>query len=112
MTLDEQYEQRKVALDAIAIETRNMVDAVQDAGLQYGERDITLDGSEFEWHIRIRVNVRQHFVHVEAHTHRESVEQPDPSVGSFIEFLTGGQEQDPMNFQFNCPIDWVPRAEL
>jgi hypothetical protein len=110
MTLEEQYAQRKVVLDAVAVEIRKMVDTTLDAGLEVASKTIMLPSPEGEWHIQMQVNTLQHFVVVAGHRHLD--DPPEPEARSFLEYLTGGPPQDPMQFNFNCPIDWVPRADL
>lgn len=38
----------------------------------------------------------------------EPEEQPK---GDFLSMVFG-ESPDPMAFNFNCPIDWIPRADL
>lgn len=60
MTLEEQYEQRKVVLDAIGMEARRLVDQVVEAGLSTATKELTLPGDACEWHAFIQVDTKMH----------------------------------------------------
>jgi len=108
MTLQEQYEQRKMVLDAVAIEARKVIEATETSGLEVGCKQVEMEAAGHEWHVNIQVNTLQAFVSITGHVHRNQ----DQSIfegGGLIMLFGGG---DRMDFDFNCPIDWVPRADL
>jgi hypothetical protein len=107
MTQEQQFEQRRAILDAVAIETRKIIDKVEEVGIGQGGSEVTIDAVDAEWHISISYSSTSKFVRVTGHIHRS-----DGGMPTSVLAMLGVESQDEMSFDFNCPADWVPKSPL
>jgi hypothetical protein len=102
----QQTELRRALLDAVAIEVRKVVDKVNEAELDSGLVTQVIDSVDAEWHVTITYNRQQAFVRVTGHTRRDQ-DLPE-GLPEMLRQVFGSNAE----FDFNAPVDWVPRSLL
>lgn len=105
MSLEQEYEQRRVILDAVAIEVRKLIAKVDEVELDVAQQDVTIPAAGVEWRVAIRYSRKSGFVSVDGHPHRHRDEAP--TLADLF-----GMGRDQLEFSYNCPADWVPRDPL
>lgn len=108
MPFDQVMEQRRAVLDAVAVETRKIVAKIDDAGLDIGSEVVTIDVGDNEWHVDVAYNRESAFVRIEGHIRREEDAPAFPAA--MMQMFGGGPQDGDGSFDFNCPVDWVPKG--
>jgi hypothetical protein len=99
-----------MVLAAVAIDARRVIEKIDDAKLDGGSEQFVVEAADHEWHVTVSYSRQQGFVRISGHPH--NAEQANALAAVMPKELAQlfSQGQQAGEFDFNCPVDWVPKS--